>query len=316
MIGNGLAYLSVAVRDVESVASTLETHFRLRKTECTVGATGRRAPVFPVGKTAVALFELGDEFVGGAEKTGVHHVAISVSNLESATAEASGKGVATLSGQQEAGLADTRRVLLDPQATLGIVTYLSEPLTLPSAESEMVERIDHIGVASENNSKVLDVFSNRFGWPVESTQTDAEITQTFESFTSDKYGVAHRARQPQLVGGLRVAFVTIGDCDLEVLQDIGVNTGGGVERGQPGSTSQDRSVISRFIDARGPGLHHVAFKVRDINRLLASLREAEHAMIDTVGRPGSRMAQIGFIHPASLGGWLVHLVEREELPVP
>ena len=178
----------------------------------------------------------------------------------------------------------------------------------------MVERIDHIGVASENNAKVLDVFSNRFGWPVESTQTDAEIMQTFESFTSDKYGVTHRARHPQLVGGLRVAFVTIGDCDLEVLQDIGVNMGGEVDRGQPGSTSQDRSVISRFIDARGPGLHHVAFKVRDINGLLASLRASEYAMIDTVGRPGSRMAQIGFIHPASLGGWLVHLVQREELP--
>jgi hypothetical protein len=44
------------------------------------------------------------------------------------------------------------------------------------------------------------------------------------------------------------------------------------------------------------------------------LKESEYAMIDTVGRPGSRMAQIGFIHPASLGGWLVHLVEREELP--
>ena len=45
MIGDGLAYLSVAVRDVDAVASTLETHFRLRRTECTVGPTGRRAPV-------------------------------------------------------------------------------------------------------------------------------------------------------------------------------------------------------------------------------------------------------------------------------
>ena len=314
MIGDGLAYLSVAVRDVEAVASTLETHFRLRKTECTVGTSGRRASVFPVGRTAVALFELGDEFVGGAEKTGVHHVAISVSNLESGTAEAASKGIQTIFGQPEPGIAGTHRVLLDPKATCGIVTYLSEPLSLPAEASEMVERIDHIGVASENNAKVLDVFSNRFGWPVESTQTDAEIMQTFESFTSDKYGVTHRARQPRLVGGLRVAFVTIGDCDLEVLQDIGVTTGGEVERGQPGSTSQDRSVISRFIDARGPGLHHVAFKVRDINGLLASLRASEYAMIDTVGRPGSRMAQIGFIHPASLGGWLVHLVQREELP--
>ena len=75
----------------------------------------------------------------------------------------------------------------------------------------------------------------------------------------------------------------------------------------------DRGVIARYIDSRGPGLHHIAFKVGDIDGLLASLGKSEYRLIDTVGRSGSRLAKIGFIHPANLGGLLVHLVQREEI---
>ena len=63
---------------------------------------------------------------------------------------------------------------------------------------------------------------------------------------------------------------------------------------------------------RGAGLHHVALKVTDINGALAALGRAGHALIDSVRRPGSRRALIGFIHPKSLGGVLLHLVQREE----
>ena len=52
---------------------------------------------------------------------------------------------------------------------------------------------------------------------------------------------------------------------------------------------------------------------RDINGALAALGKAGHALIDSVGRPGSRRALIGFIYPKSLGGALVHLVQREEV---
>ena len=115
------------------------------------------------------------------------------------------------------------------------------------------------------------------------------------------------------MGGLRIAFITIGDCDIEFLQNLDPASGGDVWHGGAGSTQQDQSVISRYIASRGPGLHHIAFKVGDIDSLLGSLRQAGHTLIDTVGRPGSRQARIGFIHPASLGGWLVHLVQRDEV---
>ena len=57
-------------------------------------------------------------------------------------------------------------------------------------------------------------------------------------------------------------------------------------------------------------LHHIALKVTDINSALASLERAGHVMLDAVGRPGSRRALIGFIHPKSLNGVLMHLVQR------
>ena len=314
MIGNSLAYVSAIVRDVAGVAAILEERFQLRRTDCTVGGSGRRTPVFSVGLTGIALFEPGDPFVGGAERPGVHHLAVAVDGAVSAATEAAGHGIGALSNSPEWGLAGTQRVLLDPKATGGVVTYLSEPLLLPPPDTSVVERIDHLGVASEDNNAVLEVFGRRLGWPIESTQTDAEFSQTIESFTSDKYGVTYRSERPQLVGGVRVAFVTIGDCDLEFLQSLEANTealGPG-----PGSTRQDQNVIARYIQSRGPSLHHLALKVRDIDQLLTGLDAAGLTLIDHAGRPGSRRAQIGFIHPASLGGMLVHLVQREEVASP
>ena len=313
MIGNGLAYVSVVVRDVAAVAEMLTRDFKLSASMMTIGDSGARAPVFPMGQTAVALFEVGDSFVGGAERTGVHHLAVDVFGPVSAGMDAAELGMPVLSDRLEWGLGGTQRLLLDPKTTGGVVTYLTEPLPISRQESEVVERIDHIGVASEDNDLVQDIFSRRLGWPLESTQTDAEIAQVVETFTSDKYGVAYRAKNAELIGGVRVAFITIGDCDLEFLQNLNPQTDRQASGG-PGSTRQDQNVINRFIQSRGPGLHHLALKVRDIDGQLSRLESAGYTLIDTHGRPGSRRAQIGFVHPASLGGLLVHLVERQELP--
>ncbi len=258
----------------------------------------------------------------------MHHFAISVDDPVKAGEQAAENGVPSYSGKIEAGLGGASRLLLDPSATGGVIAYLSEPLnfsqplTQPNGNaataSSMVQRIDHIGVASQDNQVALDVFSRRLGWAIESTQTDAETTTTVESFTSDKYSVTYYTQQSRLAGALRVAFITIGDCDLEFLQDL--NAGipeqsrtSRADKGQAGSTQQDQGVISRYIEARGPGLHHIALKVDDIDGLLANLAKSGHTLIDTVGRPGSRLGKIGFIHPASLGGLLIHLVQREEI---
>ena len=312
MFGNGLSYVGVVVRDVPAVAQILERDFELPRAACRIGNSDREAPVFPVGETALALFELGDPFVGGAEKTGVHHMAIAVEGIDEAISEAAGLELPVVSPTHEAGLGGSRRVLLDPAATGGIITFLSDPLELPveAARDGQVLQIDHLGVASADNFQVVDVFVNKMGWPVESTESDIEFSTKTESFTSDRYGAVLRNHPPELIGGLNVVFVTVSGLDLELLENVEPQSVGTVEYGHAGSTRQDQGAISRYIQSRGPGLHHTGFRVRDINGLLAKLDSAGLTLIDHQGRPGGRASQIGFIHPASLGGWLAHLVQR------
>ena len=68
--------------------------------------------------------------------------------------------------------------------------------------------------------------------------------------------------------------------------------------------------VGRFVAARGPGLHHVAYRVDDIEAALAALRDDGDRLIDAAPRPGSRGTTIAFIHPASMGGVLVELVQE------
>ena len=260
----------------------------------------------------MALFELGDPFVGGQEKPGLHHIALAAGDPEAAAADAASAGVALDAAGSGPGLGGSRHIKLSREATAGVRTYICEPLFLESRVSGRVERIDHIGVASADNGAAVDTFCNRLGCPVESTQMDLEVEARFESFTSDKYGVVYHSRPPEVVAGLRVAFATVGDCELEFLENLDPSQIGVVDRGRSGTTRQDQGAISRYIASRGPGLHHVALKVTDIDGLLADLDRAEYTLVDTTGRPGSRRSRIAFIHPSSLGGFLMHLVQREE----
>ena len=310
MISTNVAYVALVVTDVEATATAFAHDFGLHRTDC-VGPGGHRTPVFAVGASALALFAPTDPYLGDPAKPGVHHFALEVPDLESAVRRAAAAGIAAVGAEPAPGLQSTRRWLLEPQTTCGVGTYLAEPLRLDRTGGGWVERIDHLGVASADNGEAIRTFVGRLGCPLESTQTDYEVQIGVESFTSDKYGVVYHTRPPQPVGGLRVAFVTVGDCELEFLQDFDPRQGASVAHDQPGTTQQDQGAIARFVASRGPGLHHVALKVSDINAALASLGRARHLLIDTVGRPGSRRALIGFLHPKSLNGVLMHLVQRE-----
>ena len=305
-----LGYVALVVNDVEAAAAVLSEDFGLRRTDCAAIATRREAPVFRAGESALALFAPDDPFVGGNARAGAHHIALEVDDLDRATAQVTARGIEVVDGD-ERGLQGRRRCALSPDSMGGVRAYLSEPLCLDPSPPGPVERLDHVGVASADNRVALEVFSGRLGLAVESTQTDLEVSIAVESFTSDKYGVVQHARRPQIQGGLRVAFVTIGDCELEFLQDLDPAPGGVSGVGGPGTTKQDQSAIARYIAARGPGLHHIALKVGDIDRMLAALERAGRAVIDRAGRPGSRRALIGFLHPRALHGVLLHLVQRE-----
>ena len=65
--------------------------------------------------------------------------------------------------------------------------------------------------------------------------------------------------------------------------------------------------LQRFLDKRGPGLHHVCFEVDDLPAALASLKAAGVRLIDETPRPGARGHQVAFLHPAATGGVLFEL---------
>ena len=118
-------------------------------------------------------------------------------------------------------------------------------------------------------------------------------------------GLGLEVEQPEDVPSqqVRAHFLSTGAASLELLE----------------ATSPD-SPIARFLEKRGPGLHHITLRVDDIAAALRHLRERNVRLIDAAPRPGAEGAQIAFIHPSSAQGVLVELKQaagkRPELERP
>jgi methylmalonyl-CoA epimerase len=69
------------------------------------------------------------------------------------------------------------------------------------------------------------------------------------------------------------------------------------------------SPVSKFLATRGPGIHHIAWRVDDLAETLAKLKKAGLRLIDEAPRPGSHNTKIAFVHPKATGGVLMELVE-------
>jgi methylmalonyl-CoA/ethylmalonyl-CoA epimerase len=67
--------------------------------------------------------------------------------------------------------------------------------------------------------------------------------------------------------------------------------------------------VGRFLQKKGPGLHHVAYQVSDIDATLAELKRAGMALIDEQPRTGIRGSRVAFLHPGGTGGVLTEIVE-------
>ena len=68
--------------------------------------------------------------------------------------------------------------------------------------------------------------------------------------------------------------------------------------------------VGRFLDTRGPGVHHVAYRVDSVADALEDLRANGVRLVDEAPRAGSRGTRIAFVHPSGVGGVLVELVEE------
>ncbi len=94
--------------------------------------------------------------------------------------------------------------------------------------------------------------------------------------------------------GVRAAMLQSGASRIELLEPLGPET-----------------TVGRFLEKRGPGLHHLAFACADVSAELARLRRAGARLVDERPRPGFGGHLVAFVHPSWAGGVLVELVQEE-----
>ena len=133
-----------------------------------------------------------------------------------------------------------------------------------------VEKIDHVGIAVENIDKWIGFYRDVLGLKAVGSEEVAEQK-------------------------VRVAFLTIGDSRIELLEP----------------TSPD-SPIAGFLEKRGGGLHHISLRVDDIEEALAKHKKAGARLIDEHPRIGAHGMRIAFVHPKSSGGVLLELCQAPD----
>jgi methylmalonyl-CoA/ethylmalonyl-CoA epimerase len=137
-----------------------------------------------------------------------------------------------------------------------------------------VKRIDHVAIAVANRDA-----------------STAQLTNLF--------GLAPSAREHVAGQKTDVVFLHAGD-DAEA-KDKGNGTS--VELCAPAGNAS----LERFLETRGPGLHHVCFEVDDLPATLAALKAAGVRLVDETPRVGARGHAVAFLHPAATGGVLFEL---------
>ena len=95
--------------------------------------------------------------------------------------------------------------------------------------------------------------------------------------------------------GVEAALLDVGDGHVELLQPLGPDT-----------------PVGKFLAKKGPGIHHVAYAVADIDAALAELKEQGVALIDSEPRTGIRQSRVAFVHPKATGSVLTEIVQPAE----
>lgn len=111
-------------------------------------------------------------------------------------------------------------------------------------------------------------------------------------FYEDTLGAEFEGYEDVASQKVRVGFFRIGDVRIELLEP-----------------TDAESTVQKFLEKRGPGLHHLAFTVADLPARIAELKESGVRMIDDTPRTGAHRMQIAFVHPKSSHGVLTELCE-------
>jgi methylmalonyl-CoA epimerase len=110
------------------------------------------------------------------------------------------------------------------------------------------------------------------------------------AFYRDVLGLEPHA--PENVDGARILSLAFGESEIELLAPL-----------------EDDSPIGRFLAKRGPGIHHVCFRVPDLDAALQACRAAGYRLIDETPRTGAGGRRIAFVHPKTTAGILLELTE-------
>lgn len=113
----------------------------------------------------------------------------------------------------------------------------------------------------------------------------------------ERFGMRAVHRETVAEQGVEAALLDVGDSHVELLSPLGPDT-----------------AVGKFLARRGPGLHHVAYRVEDIEDALRKLAAAGMRLIDERPRTGIRNSRVAFVHPSATGGVLTEIVQpaREE----
>ena len=114
-----------------------------------------------------------------------------------------------------------------------------------------------------------------------------------KNFWTDVLGLEFEGAETVTEQKVTTAFFPVGESEVELLE----------------STAPD-GPVAKFIDNKGTGFQHIAFRVADIDAALAELKEKNVQLIDQTPRIGAGGARIAFLHPKATGGILVELCER------
>ena len=114
-----------------------------------------------------------------------------------------------------------------------------------------------------------------------------------KNFWSEVLGLAFEGTETVAEQKVTTAFFPVGESEVELLE----------------STAPD-GPIAKYMEKKGAGIQHIAFRVADIEAALAELKEKGVRLIDEKPRMGAGGAKIAFLHPKATGGVLVELCER------
>jgi len=134
----------------------------------------------------------------------------------------------------------------------------------------MFEHVDHIGIATKDIDKALEVLEE-MGGPLKLGKTEV-----IESF------------------GITAVMVAAGEVPIELVQPARADSG-----------------VAKFIEKKGEGVHHIAYRVENIEEALQSFKDKGFQVIDQAPREGYAHSRVAFIHPKGALVVLTELVQRE-----